>query len=149
MRTSTSILMRAPAERIYPLAAEVERWPELLPHYRWVTVLEQDASGRRKLVEMAARRGWIPVSWQAVQQLHPETPAIHFRHVGGITTGMDVTWRFEPVEGATRVTIDHRLDLAWPFIGVVVAERVIGPHFVHHIAGLTLARIKRLVESAA
>ena len=147
MRTSTSVLMHAPVERIYPLAAEVERWPELLPHYRWVTLLERDASGRRKLVEMAARRGWIPVSWQAVQQLDPETPAIHFRHVRGITTGMAVTWRFEPDAGATRVTIDHRLDLSWPLVGHAIADYVIGPHFVHHIAGLTLAQIKRLVES--
>jgi ribosome-associated toxin RatA of RatAB toxin-antitoxin module len=147
MRTSTSLFMRAQAARIYALAAEVERWPELLPHYRWVTVLERDTSGRRKLVEMAARRGWVPVSWQAVQELDPETPSIRFRHVRGITTGMAVEWRFDAREGGTQVSIHHELTLGWPVVGELIAEQIIGPQFVHHIAGLTLARLKQLVEA--
>jgi coenzyme Q-binding protein COQ10 len=145
METSNSVWMRAPAERIYPLAAEVERWPELLPHYRWVTILER--AGNRKLVEMAARRDWIPVSWQAVQELDPETPLIRFRHVRGLTTGMDVEWRFEPRDGGTLVTIHHTLDLRWPLIGPWAAQNVIGPQFVANIAGKTLRRIKQLAES--
>jgi len=28
--------MHAPADRIFALAADVERWPERLPHYRYV-----------------------------------------------------------------------------------------------------------------
>ena len=147
MNTSNAVWMRAPAERVYPLAAEVERWPELLPHYRWVTVLERSGDGRRKLVEMAARRDWIPVSWRAVQELSPERPAIRFHHVAGITTGMDVEWRFTPDADGTLVSIHHALDLQWPVVGPFVAERVIGPHFVEHIAGQTLARIKQLVEA--
>jgi ribosome-associated toxin RatA of RatAB toxin-antitoxin module len=145
METSNSVWMRATAERIYPLAVEVERWPELLPHYRWVTVLERE--GNRKLVEMAARRDWIPVSWQAVQTLQPDVPLIRFRHVRGVTTGMEVEWRFEPKDGGTLVTIHHALDLRWPLIGPWAAENVIGPHFVAHIAGQTLRCIKQLVEA--
>jgi ribosome-associated toxin RatA of RatAB toxin-antitoxin module len=145
MQTSNSVWMRAPAGQIYSLAAEVERWPELLPHYRWVTVLERD--GNRKLVEMAARRDWIPVSWQAVQTLDPETPLIRFRHVRGVTTGMEVEWRFEPHDGGTLVTIHHALDLRWPLIGHWAAEHVVGPQFVANIAGKTLRHIKQLVET--
>ena len=150
MNTSNRVWMRASVERIYLLAAEVERWPELLPHYRWVTVLERE--GNRKLVEMAARRDWIPVSWQAVQELDAETPAIRFHHVRGITIGMDVEWRFEPSTGpgggaGTLVSIHHALDLRWPLIGHLVAERIIGPQFVQHIAGKTLRRIKEIVET--
>ena len=145
METSNSVWMRAPAERIFPLAAEVERWPELLPHYRWVTVLERE--GNRKLVEMAARRDWIPVSWRAEQTLHPEIPLIRFRHVRGVTTGMEVEWRFEPRDGGTLVTIHHALDLRWPLIGRWAAEHVVGPQFIAHIAGQTLRRIKQLAEA--
>ena len=134
--------MRAPVERIFPLAAEVERWPERLPHYRWVTVLERDADGRRKLVEMGARRGLIPVSWQAVEEVDAEGPAIRFRHVRGITTGMEVEWRFEAREGGTLVTIDHVLETRVPLLGRVVAD------FVHAIAGRTLGTIKGLSEAA-
>ena len=146
METSNSVWMRAPAERIYTLAAEVERWPEILPHYRWVTVLERE--GNRTLVEMAARRDWIPVSWRAEQTLFPDRPLIRFRHVRGVTTGMEVEWRFEPMGGGTLVTIHHALDLRWPLIGRWAAETVVGPQFIAHIAGKTLRHIKQLAESA-
>lgn len=137
--------MRAPAAAIYPLAAEVERWPELLPHYRWVRLLERD--GNRKLVEMAASRDGIPVSWRAVQQLYPEVPRITFRHVKGVTRGMDVAWTFHAQDGGTLVRIEHELTFRWPLIGAWVAEQVIGPQFIENIAGKTLRRIKHLVEA--
>jgi ribosome-associated toxin RatA of RatAB toxin-antitoxin module len=147
MNTSTELWMRASPETIYPLAAEVERWPELLPHYRWVRLLER--SGDRKLVDMAASRDGIPVSWRALQTLLPEEPRIEFRHVGGITRGMEVAWTFRPQDGGTLVRIEHRLHLRWPVVGPWVADRIIGPHFVEHIARKTLRRIKLLAEGAA
>jgi ribosome-associated toxin RatA of RatAB toxin-antitoxin module len=144
MNTAREVWMQAPAGAIYPLAAEVERWPELLPHYRWVRLLER--SGDRKLVDMAASRDGIPVSWRALQTLLPAVPRIEFRHVRGVTRGMEVAWTFQPQNGGTLVRIEHHLDLRWPLIGGWAAERVIGPQFVDHIAGKTLRRIKELVE---
>ena len=38
MRTVDQRLMRAPIDRVFAAAADVERWPEWLPHYRWVRV---------------------------------------------------------------------------------------------------------------
>ena len=138
--------MRAPASRIYALAAPVERWPEWLPHYRWVDVLER--KGNVKLVAMSASRDGIPVSWQAVQVLDPDTPAIRFRHVRGITTGMEVQWSFREDGQGTLVSIDHQLRLRWPLIGDWLADCIIGPHIIAYIAGKTLRRIKQLAEAA-
>lgn len=145
MKTETEIWMRAPVEAIFPLAAEVERWPELLPHYRWVRLLERD--GNRKLVDMAASRDGIPVRWRALQVLHPQGHRITFRHVRGITRGMDVAWSFWPQDDGTLVRISHHLDLRWPVVGPWVADRIIGPQFIDNIARKTLRRIKQLVEA--
>jgi ribosome-associated toxin RatA of RatAB toxin-antitoxin module len=136
--------MHAPPPAIYAVAAEVERWPEILSHYRWVTLLERD--GDRKLVEMAATRDGFPVKWQAVQHLFPAEPRITFRHVQGVTRGMDVAWSFHPAGTGTLVRISHDLTLRWPLIGGWAADRVIGPLFVENIAGKTLRRIKQIVE---
>jgi ribosome-associated toxin RatA of RatAB toxin-antitoxin module len=146
MHTENSILIRARPDVIYQLAAPVERWPEILPHYRWVRVL--GSSGQRRVVEMAARRGRIPVRWIAEQICYPEEPRITFRHIKGVTTGMDVEWRFAERPDGVEVTILHDLALGWPLIGGFAANRVIGPMFVAHIAGQTLQRIKELAESA-
>ena len=139
--------MRADPASIYAIAAAVERWPELLPHYRRVRVVYGPEPGRR-LVEMAAYRDGIPVHWWAEQNLYPAEPRITFRHVRGVTTGMDVEWTFAPVADGTLVQISHELRPRWP-LGPLVADRVIGPFFIENIAGKTLRRIKALVEAPA
>jgi hypothetical protein len=158
MHTLNEIRMRAPLADCLRAAADVENWPNVLPHYRWVRFQRKDgfATGR---VEMAARRDFgplpYPVWWVSEMSLDEERPAVLYHHVDGITTGMDVEWRFE-AEGAdqTRVEIVHTWDRGprWPLPGIArraVADLVIGPVFIHRVAGRTLAGIKRHVEAAA
>lgn len=147
MHTANEIVIQADATTVYELAAAVERWPEILPHYRWVRVLRDD--GHERLVEMAARRDAIPVSWRAVQVREPAIPRIRFRHVGGVTKGMEVAWLFEPGPDGLTVRIVHEFDPPWPVVGALVADRIIGPLFVANIAGKTLRRIKELAEMKA
>jgi hypothetical protein len=147
MRTANTVLMEGELDHIVDLAVATERWPEILPHYRWVTTLE--GGGDHKAVEMAARRGRFPVKWRARQDVERDgpTPVIRFRHIGGVTKGMDVAWTFAPGPEGVAVTIDHDFDPPWPVVGGLVADRIIGPHFVEAIAGRTLSTIKGIVEN--
>lgn len=147
MHTETSAIIQADVATVYQLAADVERWPQILPHYRWVRVL--DDTGDRRLVEMAARRGVIPVWWCAEQRRFPDEPRMTFRHVGGVTTGMEVEWSFVPGPDGVRAGIRHDLRLPWPVVGELVADWIIGRFFVNNIAGKTLKRIKLLAENQA
>lgn len=137
----------APFERIFPLAAEVERWPERLPHYRYVRRLD-DVDGERRFA-MGARRGPIPVRWEAIERPRPDERRIEFTHTGGVTRGMEVAWHFEERDGGFEVSIGHELELGWPLIGGFAAERVIGPQFIEAIARRTLRCVKALAESPA
>ena len=141
------ITIAAPAERIYRLAAQTERWPEILPHYRSVRVLARH--GRSRTVAMAAWRDLLPISWVAEQTDDPQTPLIRFHHVRGWTRGMDVEWRFTAAGGGTRVTIEHRLQFAFPVAAAWLGKHVVGEFFVAAVARKTLARIKALAESPA
>lgn len=156
MTTVDELLFRAPLDRVFALAADVERWPAHLPHYRFVRFLEsrRDGSGGG-VVEMSANRPFGPVSWPtwwtSLMALHspgaPGGPSVRFRHVRGITTGMDVEWTFEPTRGGTLVRIVHVWNgPRWPLIGLLAARRVIGPVFVHGIASRTLAGLARAAE---
>jgi ribosome-associated toxin RatA of RatAB toxin-antitoxin module len=151
MRTVDRLRMRAPAAQVFAAAADVERWPQLLPHYRWVRMLERRADGG--LVEMAAWRPFGPLNyptwWVSEMRIDPSAPAVHYRHVRGITTGMDVVWQIEARGEETEVTIVHDwTGPRWPLIGPVAASWVIGPVFIHGIASRTLAGIGRSVERA-
>ena len=146
MNTANEVTMHGDLDAIVKLAGDTERWPVVLPHYRWVTLLE--GGGDRKTVEMAARRGRFPVKWRAIQTIDRdgETPIIRFRHIGGVTKGMDVAWTFNVKPGSVVVRIDHAFDPPWPVVGNMIANGIIGPHFVEAIAGKTLNTIKAIVE---
>lgn len=151
MRTVDRLVIRAPIDRVFAAAANVERWPELLPHYRWVRMLERRPHGG--LVEMAAYRPFGPLNyptwWVSEMAIDRTTPAVRYRHVRGITTGMDVEWRLVPHGSGTEVTIVHEwTGPRWPLIRRPAAEWVIGPVFIHGIASRTLAGIGRAVEEA-
>ena len=156
MRTVDERVIRSRLATIFRLAVEVERWPELLAHYRYVRFRER-ASDDGGLVEMAANRPFGPVNWptwwlsqMSVQRESPkggEEPRIRFRHVEGITSGMEVEWSFHPVKGGTRVRIVHVWNgPEWPLVGGVAATSVIGPVFVHGIAERTLAGLAKVAE---
>lgn len=140
------IVVDASPEVVYALASATDRWGEYLPHYRFVRVLRRD--GERQIVEMAARRGIIPVRWTAEQRNDPVTPSIYFKHLTGWTRGMQVVWRFEPRGSQTLVSIDHDVRFASPIASEWLAKHVAGEFFIHNIAGKTLARMKLLAEAA-
>lgn len=147
MRTANTVMMHGELDHIVDLAVATERWPEILPHYRWVTVLE--GGGDHKAVEMAAWRGRFPLKWRAQQDVERDgpTPIIRFHHIGGVTKGMDVAWLFTPGPDGVAVTIDHDFAPPWPIVGGLVADRIIGPHFIEAVAGRTLQTIKGIVEN--
>jgi uncharacterized membrane protein len=149
MRTVDSLRIGAPVERVFQAAVDVEQWPELLSHYRWVHMLERTEQGG--LVEMAAWRPFgvlnYPTWWVSEMRVDRPGLAVYYRHVRGITTGMDVVWQFQAVNGGTNVAIVHNWSgPGWPLIGRKAADWVIGPVFIHGIASRTLAGIAKAVS---
>ncbi len=101
---------------------------------------------------MAAWRPFGPVrypTWWVSEMRHdPEARTVEYRHVGGVTKGMDVLWEVVPeASDRTLVRITHDWSgPAWPLIGGFAANAVIGPYFVSAIAGRTLAGVSRHAE---
>lgn len=150
MRTVDLLETSASPERIFALSREVTRWPEKLPHYRYVRVVEQ--RGDRAIVEMSANRPFGPVNWPtwwtSEMWIDAAARSVRYRHIRGVTTGMDVEWRIEPTPRGARVTLVHEWDgPAWGPLRRPAAEWVIGPVFVHGIATRTLAGLGRHAES--
>ena len=155
MHTTNAVYIQGPIERIFELAANIQDWPELLPHYRWVTVFDQSEDGLRKNVEMAAVRNdfplpgmTFPVAWRSVQIVEPRVNRIIFKHLAGIAAGMWVVWTLEPDPWGRGVAVTISHDLTYPFVILNgwFAGDLVGKAFVHAIAGRTLETIKTIVE---
>jgi len=145
MKTSNRIQISAPFDRLFTLAADIARWPEILPHYRWVKIIER--SGSEVKAEMAARHKGIPLWWRTIQRPLREEKRIEFSHIGGITKGMSVEWTFTPLRSDDwLVQIYHEFNPGWPWPGAWFADRIIGETFVMPVANMTLRRIKEIVE---
>jgi uncharacterized membrane protein len=145
------ISIRAPLDRVFAIAQDVAQWPRILSHYRWVRVLERRSDG--DVVEMAAWRPFGPVRyptwWVSHMTVDQTAHAIRYRHIRGITRGMDVLWSLVSGGTGVDVAVVHRWDgPAWPLVGGIAARLVIGPVFIHGIASRTLAGIKRYTEEA-
>jgi coenzyme Q-binding protein COQ10 len=158
METVDEQLVRAPVGSLFELASKVESWPSHLRHYRYVRFRERRSDGGG-LVEMSAYRpfqlartlriNW-PTWWLSEMAIDNRRPAIRFRHIGGITKGMDVEWTFVPEPGGTHVRIVHLWDgPRFPVVGKWAAMFVIGPVFVHGIASRTLAGLAAVAEREA
>jgi uncharacterized membrane protein len=152
VRSTIGIDVAAPADLVFRLARDVERWPDLLPHYvRAARLGPPDAAGRLA-VAFVARRPLvpvlglgIPVAWRSLTWSEPDSRRLRFVHRGGATNGMDVTWRIEPeLNGRTRVEIEHVFRPRVPgWAGFI--DRV----FTRPVAGQTLATFRALAEALA
>jgi ribosome-associated toxin RatA of RatAB toxin-antitoxin module len=146
MMLRQSIDIRAPASVIYEVAHDVSGWASILPHYRYVRVLEKSGDDDYVCL-MAAWRDLVPVRWTAAVHLLPQIPRIEFTHVGGPTTGMRVAWIFDPIGQGTRLTIHHDMAaLRRPLVRTALGTQIAARIFIEPIASRTLACIKAIAE---
>ena len=130
---------------IFETAANLELWPKILPHYRYIRYLEHGPS--RNIVVMAATRSGIPISWTSEQIIDRDRIEVRFYHMKALTKGMRVVWTFQEVPDGVLVEIKH--DLAFRVkILAPIADKIIGDFFIHNIANKTLRCMKSYVEAS-
>jgi ribosome-associated toxin RatA of RatAB toxin-antitoxin module len=146
MHKINSIVMRAPKMSIFETAANLESWPKILPHYRYIHYLER--SPNRNVVVMAATRSGIPISWTSEQIIDREKCEVRFHHLKAWTKDMRVVWTFEDTPTGVLVKISHELRFRISLVAPII-DLIIGDFFIHNIANKTLRCMKAYVEASA
>ncbi len=144
MHKINSIIMNAPRADIFETAANLELWPKILPHYRYIKYLERGPA--HNLVVMAATRSGIPIKWTSEQIIDREKSEVRFRHLKAFTKGMSVVWSFKETPAGVLVEITHDLKFRFQALSPL-ADRIIGNFFIHHIANRTLQCMKVYLET--
>jgi ribosome-associated toxin RatA of RatAB toxin-antitoxin module len=143
VHTGNSILIKAPREQIFALVSDLSRWPELLPHYRYIRKVGSGEKG--DIVTMAATRSGIPISWTSEYWTDQKNLEMHFLHLKKWTKGMKVVWTLTPTRDGTRVEIVHDMSFRVPLLAWL-AEPIIGRLFIENVANKTLSTFKRHFE---
>ncbi|MFZ3377714.1 MAG: SRPBCC family protein [Chthoniobacterales bacterium] len=146
MHKINSLVMHAPKTKVFETAANLELWPEFLPHYRYIHYLER--SPNRNVVVMAATRSRIPISWTSEQIIDREKCEVRFHHLKAWTKGMRVVWTFEETPTGVLVKISHELRFRIAVVAPIV-DPLVGDFFIHNIANKTLRCMKAYVEASA
>jgi aromatase len=102
------ILVRAPADEVYRLLAEVVNWPRIFPPTVHADRLEGD--GRQERIQIWATANGEPKTWTSRRALDPQARWISFRQevCAPPVSDMGGAWLIEPQPGGTsRIRLQH------------------------------------------
>jgi uncharacterized membrane protein len=122
---SATIVIDAPIDRVYAVAADVAGSPRWQPQFKAAEVLERDADGHQTLVHM--------VTDGKVRDLHSDVrfsfdppSGLRWRQVKGDLKAVEGAWAFEDLgAGRTRATYALSVDLG-RILGAVIRGPVVG-----------------------
>ncbi|MBV9232802.1 MAG: aromatase/cyclase [Candidatus Eremiobacteraeota bacterium] len=138
----TRIEVDAPAQAVYELAKDQERFPQFMPDVESVTVLRRQADGVvshwKTLVEEA------PIEWTEEDRFDDAALRIDYKLIDGDLDKFEGAWTFEHRDGVTHVVLGVDYDF-----GVPTLAELIGPTLekkVRENSAMMLAALKREAE---
>lgn len=114
------ILIPAPLRTVYPIAKDIERFPEFFPDVESVTILEQTDTGFiSEWVGIVAKLN-RKLKWRELDEWDDATYTCRFRAVGGDWDKYDGVWTFEARDGGTCMHMSLECDVNVPMIGAII-----------------------------
>jgi coenzyme Q-binding protein COQ10 len=138
----STIVVDAPARRVYELAKDQEHFPQFMPDVETVTILERRTDGVisrwKTLVEEA------PIEWTEEDHFDDAALRIDYKLLEGDLDKFEGAWTFEHRDGRTHVVLGVDYDF-----GVPTLAELIGPTLekkVRENSEMMLAALKRQAE---
>lgn len=120
----TEILIPAPLETVYPIAKDIERFPEFFPDVESVTILEHTDTGFISewvgVVEKLNRK----LKWRELDEWDDVAHVCRYRAVGGDWDQYDGVWTFEARGGGTYMHMALDCDINVPLIGPIIKNLI-------------------------
>jgi ribosome-associated toxin RatA of RatAB toxin-antitoxin module len=140
----STIVIEAPADVVYELAKDQERFPEFMPDVETVTVIERRPGGAvsrwKTLVEEA------PIEWIEEDRFDDDALRIDYKLIEGDLDKFEGAWTFVHRDGLTHVKLGVDFDF-----GVPTLAELIGPTLekkVRENSEMMLEALKRQAEGA-
>lgn len=124
-------------ERAYQLAADVEKYPAFIPSVKSARIISEE--GNVKTVEIVFHHSMLSVR-HVGRATFVENQQIEIRQIEGLGKNLLLTWKFEPAEASTKISLvlDFESD-----------SRLLGHFAVHTIERITSEILRYFVETAS
>ncbi|HEX4014194.1 MAG TPA: aromatase/cyclase [Candidatus Cybelea sp.] len=139
----STIVIDAPAQRVYELAKDQEHFPQFMPDVETVTIVERRPDGVisrwKTLVEEA------PIEWTEDDHFDDTGLRIDYKLIEGDLDKFEGAWTFEARDDGTHVVLGVDFDF-----GVPTLAELIGPTLerkVRENSEMMLAALKQKAES--
>jgi ribosome-associated toxin RatA of RatAB toxin-antitoxin module len=124
------LLVRAPVERVYAVARDVERFPEFMDDLKSLTVLERSEDGNRTVTEWVGviREFKMTIRWTQEDIWNPQLHRDDFRMLSGDMDSMSGHWLFTADDGGTLfesvVNYEYNVPLIGPMIKALIKKKM-------------------------
>lgn len=122
-----SLSINAPAERVYTILKQVERYPEFIQHVRTVRVLERSQDGACILLEwqIVVPGVGIETKWQSEGLWDDARYRATFRPVGEALAPLQGEWQVVPEGEGARLALHAQYQLNVPSLFKGMAQRAV------------------------
>jgi ribosome-associated toxin RatA of RatAB toxin-antitoxin module len=119
---SAEVVIRAPLDRVYALAKDVERFPQFMPDLERVTILERTATGT--VSEWVGVVQGRRIRWVEDDEWDDAGHVCVFAQRSGDFTRYGGEWRFEAAPEGTRTSLWVEYELDIPLAGALLSTLV-------------------------
>ena len=122
---SASVVIMAPIDRVYAVAADVEASPRWQSQFKRVEVLERDGEGNQTLVRMVTD-GKVRDLSSDVRFTYDAPAGLSWRQVKGDLKSVEGSWAFQDLgDGTTRASYVLAVDLG-RILGTIIRGPLVG-----------------------
>lgn len=141
-RHSETRILPYPADVLYAVAADVERYPEFLPWCSALTVLAREKNARGEAMDAEMRVGFGAFSGSYVSRvvLDPAARTIEVTQARGPFRHLENRWRFTPTGEGTKVDFLVAFEFRNPLMNIAAAG--VFEHAIRKMSAAFEARAK-------
>ncbi len=114
----SSISIQGRREDVYELAKDMEKFPQYMADVSSVKVVERDDNST--LTEWETLVEEIPICWKEMDEFDDGELEIKYRLIEGDLDKFEGIWKFEELDGETRVTLTVDFDFGMPTLAELI-----------------------------
>ncbi len=114
----SSISIQGRREDVYELAKDMEKFPQYMADVSSVKVVERDDNST--LTEWETLVEEIPICWKEMDEFDDRELQIKYRLIEGDLDKFEGIWKFEDLNGETRVTLTVDFDFGMPTLAELI-----------------------------